>query len=854
MAVWTCTGELERRTGGVHGLALSYRDSDNRVCWANLFCLHYEEEEGGELCPDKKQFGLGYDKFLFFFVDGLPFDIATKHGITNGKLVHTYRVRTYMHQYTAAIMTSYMAGVPQINVMGNPILSDNLLHQIIHCNGTKKPPVAFYKMKKQYDLTWQLFSHNHDWVRRYPYKTDMSILFPSILDNVNLTASRLDNITNHASNSVMGIAETLDRINHNYGKFSKKTAKYVSEFAKGIESAKKWVDKNDEYLLIVTSDHGGTWAGDKSGSDHGPELGGNEAFVSLYNPHLPEPPQNKNTSEYPLILVTDVASTLSQYLSCASIPLSSFGIPFPAYEDPLYTSRLQAQNAYQLLQNILSNGGTVPASVDSSLSWKKVGPLQAVIESLKKLSPEDAREYFLALSKTLSGELFRKTFPLLYFAFLTLFSLVLSLFLYFRHIKFTSHPELLKGGILCFLFVLSTWMGLCLSGMNAAFPLQKQFQGFASLPSVFIGLIAVVDAISRMPPGVHCENFFAVIAVGWLLSWRLTIGIILNSLNEMLFSWNSMSYFVFSLYILCELIVAQGKKTKIYVLSGAALCAIALYKEAPLLIEPSLDIYVVVLCFVLFIVAAIQPLVTSNLTLWHFPMVIASFILYQQRDRIELITAQLPAFFCLRAIATRNAPSRVQSSLLAFFALSLGYSCHISLGRDFDMTEALLTWPWLPFPTEIPTFLGGSVLMLHKFASFLLVMSFAGQAFGTENSTQDEPTLPLSNPNVKPTFQAAESKSLLDHFYSSDLVIWFTLFAHTLFSEAGYKVSEFVSPEEDTAFINSMVLLVCTIILGLPLVRRLLLAPLFTRIVSAINVSVLTHINKQALTYPTKDT
>ncbi|KAH3732224.1 divalent metal ion transporter [Pelomyxa schiedti] len=790
------------------------------------------------------------ERFVLLFVDGLPFDIAEKHGLTSGKYVHTYRVKTHFYQYTAAIMTSYMSGVPQINVMGDPIKSDNLIHQLIQCdsqrtNGTKKPPVAFYTMAKHYDLTFQLFAHNSDWVKKFPYRNNATVLFPSILDDLTMIGAHLDSMTNFGGNSVFGVSEALDEVNHRNGKFSKKAAKLVSDFSKGIEVAKNWVDTHDDYLLIVISDHGGTWKADSSHSTHGPLLEGNEAFLSLYNPHLQaQPLPNTNSSEFPLILVTDVASTLSQYLSCASIPLSSFGIPYAATNDSLFIARLRAQNTYQLLKNVISSGRSVPASVDSILNWKKVGPLQAVSDSLKELKAEEAIEHFLELSNTLSAVLFKKYFPVLYVTYLGVLSCILSFILYFYKVKSCSRPDLPRG-ILVFVFIVSIWMGLCLSGFNHIFSKQKQFQGFLPLPSVFAGLIAVVAAIDRNRDDTHCKNFFAIISVGWLLGWKSTVGTILNAIHDIYPLWDPVAYFLFSIYIVCELLVSRGKEQKVYILTGASLVAVALYREAQLtVLGSSLDIFIIYLCFALFIIVALQPIISGNLCLWHFPMVLLTFILYQDRDRIDFIAAQLPAFCTMKVIATRKNLSGLLYPLISLFGLSLGYTCHLSLGRDFNMTEALLTWPWLPFPTEIPTFLGGSVMMIHKFASFLLAITFVGQAFGVQRPVNKaDSTLPTRFiPGKKPSFHSVPEKNpklaplLLEYFRNSDLAIWFTLFSHAVFTAGCFEVCEFLYPDLDTPFINSAVLLVCTILLGLPLVRRLIVTPIITHTTKILKV------------------
>lgn len=87
-------------------------------------------------------------------------------------------------------------------------------------------------------------------------------------------------------------SQIIDKRNHKiHNKFEAVTVDLIAQFGKDFRSVKDWVDSHPEYLLILLSDHGGDWEDDEVLSTHGPSAGGNEAFITFYNPQIVPPPK-----------------------------------------------------------------------------------------------------------------------------------------------------------------------------------------------------------------------------------------------------------------------------------------------------------------------------------------------------------------------------------------------------------------------------------------------------------------------------------------------------------------------------------------------------------------------------------
>lgn len=82
---------------------------------------------------------------------------------------------------------------------------------------------------------------------------------------------------------------------------------------------KEWIDNNQEYLLILVSDHGVDQYGIEGYRMHGLSSGGNEPFILFYNPRLESKQEIR-------IDVVDVAPTIALFLRGVDIPSNSIGL------------------------------------------------------------------------------------------------------------------------------------------------------------------------------------------------------------------------------------------------------------------------------------------------------------------------------------------------------------------------------------------------------------------------------------------------------------------------------------------------------------------------------------------------
>lgn len=130
-----------------------------------------------------------------------------------------------------------------------------------------------------------------------------------------------------APKSLFVYTAIMDSFNHNYGVFDSKTAIRAAGLLAVVKSFVRVLEMrglDDEYSLIVCSDHGGQWERfEDEICNHGCRTdGGNEGFLYIWNKHL------KGNSEH-WIKTEELAPTVAQVVSTAGVPLHATGHPVP---------------------------------------------------------------------------------------------------------------------------------------------------------------------------------------------------------------------------------------------------------------------------------------------------------------------------------------------------------------------------------------------------------------------------------------------------------------------------------------------------------------------------------------------
>jgi len=139
---------------------------------------------------------------------------------------------------------------------------------------------------------------------------------------------------NESNGNLVFYTPLIDHLNHELYKYHPQTIVTAMKYEEGIISLMKWVDENPQYVLFVSSDHGGQiFKGEDNYCIHGcidNKGKTNGAFLMIYY---------KNISvfdDFPQFTRhVDVAPTVAQLLENVNIPLETTGFPLRFQNDPL---------------------------------------------------------------------------------------------------------------------------------------------------------------------------------------------------------------------------------------------------------------------------------------------------------------------------------------------------------------------------------------------------------------------------------------------------------------------------------------------------------------------------------------
>ena len=152
--------------------------------------------------------------------------------------------------------------------------------------------------------------------------------------------------------SVLYYTTEVDTFNHLNGKAHIQTIlnMYITE--KMIEQLINWIDKHEDYALIITSDHGGQiFFGEESMRQHGIDFPGNEAILFIYTKELKEHfDELKMKKRY--IHMIDANEILCQILLNINIPINSKGFPINLFNDSANSFIALKAKEIQLIQVI----------------------------------------------------------------------------------------------------------------------------------------------------------------------------------------------------------------------------------------------------------------------------------------------------------------------------------------------------------------------------------------------------------------------------------------------------------------------------------------------------------------------
>lgn len=154
--------------------------------------------------------------------------------------------------------------------------------------------------------------------------------------------------------SILYYTTVLDHFNHLFGKKHGYTIMNTYLTEKMIFHLMKWIDKNSDYALIITTDHGGQeFYGEDFLRNHGEDSPGNEGIFYIYTKELKDFYDELNVKEK-YIDIVDESAIIPQILYDINIPIYSEGIPYSIINDNIIAYSALKSKEIQLISFIES--------------------------------------------------------------------------------------------------------------------------------------------------------------------------------------------------------------------------------------------------------------------------------------------------------------------------------------------------------------------------------------------------------------------------------------------------------------------------------------------------------------------
>eukprot|EP00742_Colponemidia_sp_Colp-10_P008184 GILJ01008845.1.p1 GENE.GILJ01008845.1~~GILJ01008845.1.p1 ORF type:complete len:835 (-),score=139.62 GILJ01008845.1:95-2599(-) len=293
-----------------------------------------------------------FKKFMWIVFDSLPLEPATKPLLslfqeTNHS--NTIRMLNFGAPFSTAIYTSWYTGTLPTNYEGSKITL----------------PTIFDHFKKAGIQTMYDGSHlpvleilpEDTFIKHKTAAEDHEFLFENIFGrDPNSSQEKVDAFfEEYKKNGWSGKFQTNfldDRghgdILHNFYVFSPDFQTLLAASRRHLALVKDWIDRNPDYLLILSSDHG---LPVDDVAMHGPPDKGNEPFFVFYNPTIVP-----TKEQVAWIDVVDACASLVEYFDGVHIPAANLGAAFPASDDHDMNLAMFMRNALQLRNIALALG------------------------------------------------------------------------------------------------------------------------------------------------------------------------------------------------------------------------------------------------------------------------------------------------------------------------------------------------------------------------------------------------------------------------------------------------------------------------------------------------------------------
>lgn len=343
--------------------------------YSNKFC----QESDMNLVPfiDKQVCKNKYkkSKFLWIFLDGLAVDQLPKlSSREKSHIPNFFKIKTNQYRQSGSLHETYLTGKFSRNFPAAEIKIDHIFNQARKANfdmfyrGTNFP--LYFLLGEDHSTIYKEFHLFH--TEPFPLKNMCDVISPFLSLNISPTdhpslidendkikvsveeyykyldekflplqekdfsnlnkcleqSGMQDPKTLKLSNSLIFYTMIADHLNHSLNKRSSITLQHTYSIEMDILKIMEWIKTNDDYALIVSSDHGGQlFNGEDDVCNHGCMVPGNEAFLTIFTKELFDRELNLERTHPEFGDIEDISPTVSQILENVNIPLETRGFP-----------------------------------------------------------------------------------------------------------------------------------------------------------------------------------------------------------------------------------------------------------------------------------------------------------------------------------------------------------------------------------------------------------------------------------------------------------------------------------------------------------------------------------------------
>ena len=536
-------------------------------------------------------------KFIWIALDGFAYDLLyelkdkDKYNILNlFKVIHSGL------KLTGPIHETQLTGTYSTNRAYNTIKKDNLFVQInnIDYHGLIYPYDLFfndrpvfnnkyiennfedYSLKNFCDLNINLNDKKIDeYLNKYTLKTgqlknkkDIDKIYKYFDDyfsdkkNVDFDKCFKDLGFLQNNKSFLYYTDNIDHINHYFFKYHKYNIKNIYAAETFIKELFKWIDNNPDYVLIISSDHGGIEVPlEEYFYIHGNYKESNSAIFLIYTKEFKDKYNEwKDNDNNKKINLNDISSTIAQILKGVNIPLENEGFPKILGDDKILRVSAIKSKEFQLINFIEKYQNKYNKKIFNKILNKINTSKYKLINDLNYFDKKNSNEYFNFL-KNIQNEIFnllKKENKHIYFQIIMIFIFLmkLSIDIYIFMIEKLDNQnkknEIIFKILICFILCFESFY--CLININ-----NKSFNSINFFSKIFSFFLLASLSFFYYKKNNEKNNLILI----YLLFICLPIFIIfykyrlLVKINEILFFYYSYQYFICSILLIFSFVLLK---------------------------------------------------------------------------------------------------------------------------------------------------------------------------------------------------------------------------------------------------------------------------------------------------------